>query len=57
MDLTSSRRETYKTINTKDQYTVQRIRSAYIAIVCQPKSAYNLSFIAQAVDLQEENIK
>ena len=28
-----------------------------MATVCQPKSAYNLSFMAQATDPQEENIK
>jgi len=57
MDLTSSRGETYKTVNTKDQYAAQRARGAYIATVCQPESAYDLSFAAQVVDPQEENIK
>ena len=57
MDFTSSCRETCKTVNTKDQYIAQHARGAYIATVCQPKSAYNLSFAAQATDLQEENIK
>jgi hypothetical protein len=56
-DLTSSRGETRKTVNTKDQYAAQRARGAYIATVCQPESAYDLSFAAQAVDPQEENIK
>jgi len=46
MDLTSSRRETHKTVNIKDQYAAQRARGAYIAIVCQPESAYDLSFAA-----------
>ena len=41
----------------KDQYIAQCVRGAYIAIVCQPESAYDLSFAAQAVDLQEENVK
>ena len=35
----------------------QRGRGAYIATVCQPKSTYDLSFVAQATDPQEENIK
>ena len=35
----------------------QRARGAYIATVCQPESAFNLSFAAQVTDLQETNIK
>ena len=35
----------------------QRARGAYIATVCQPESAFNLSFAAQVTDLQEANIK
>ena len=57
MDLTSSRGETRKTVNTKDQYVVQRVRGAYIATVCQPKSPYDLSFAAQVIDPQDKNIK
>jgi hypothetical protein len=41
----------------KDQYVAQRARGAYIATVCQPESAYDLSFAAQVIDPQEENIK
>jgi hypothetical protein len=33
-DLTSTRGETRKTVNTKDQYVAQRARGAYIATVC-----------------------
>ena len=51
IDLTSSYRETRKTVNTKDQYIIWYVKGAYITIICQPKSAYNLSFIAQAIDL------
>jgi len=58
MDLTSSCGETCKTVDTKDQYATQCVRGAYITTVCQPKSAYNLSFAAQATDLQEKkNVK
>ena len=46
MDLTSSHRETRKTVNIKDQYVAQRARGAYIATVYQPESLYNLSFAA-----------
>ena len=33
-DLTSSCGETRKTVDTKDQYAIQRVRGAYIATVC-----------------------
>ena len=37
------------TANTfKDDYVAQRARGAYIATVCQPEAAFNLSFAAQA---------
>jgi hypothetical protein len=35
----------------------QRARGAYITMVCQPKSLYDLSFIAQVTDPQEADIK
>jgi hypothetical protein len=35
----------------------QRIRGAYIATICQPKSSYNLSFTAQVIDPQEAHVK
>ena len=56
-DLTSSRGETRKTVNTKDQYVAQRARGAYIATVCQPESSYDLSFAAQVTDPQEADVK
>ena len=56
-DLTSSRGETYKTVNTKDQYVAQRTRGAYITTVCQPESSYDLSFTAQVTDPQEADVK
>ena len=57
MDLSSSRGETRKTVNMKDQYAAQCARGAYIATVCHPESTYDLPFAAQAIDPQEENIK
>ena len=56
-DLTSSRGETRKTVNTKDQYVAQRARGAYITTVCQPESSYDLSFTAQVTDPQEADVK
>jgi hypothetical protein len=56
-DLTSSRGEIRKTVNTKDQYVAQRARGAYIATVCQPESSYDLSFAAQVTDPQEADVK
>jgi hypothetical protein len=56
-DLTSSRGETRKAVTLKDQYVAQRARGAYIATVCQPESAFDLSFAAQVTDPQLDNIK
>jgi hypothetical protein len=56
-DLTSSRGETYKAVNIKNQYVAQRARGAYIATVCQPESSFNLSITAQVTDIQEIDAK
>jgi hypothetical protein len=44
ISLTSSRGEVRQAVTTKDQYVAQRARGAYIATVCQPKAAFDLSF-------------
>ncbi|TAQ90470.1 hypothetical protein B7494_g1202 [Chlorociboria aeruginascens] len=43
----STRDVTRKSLTPKDQYVAQRAKGAYIATVCQPKAAFNLSFAAQ----------
>jgi hypothetical protein len=35
---------------SKDQYVAQRARGAYIASVCQPEAAFDLSFAAQVIN-------
>jgi hypothetical protein len=35
----------------------QCARGAYITIVCQPESLYNLSFITQVIDPQKADVK
>ena len=35
----------------------QRARGAYIATVCQPEAVFDLSFVAQVIDLEPANIK
>src|SRR5271167_1264851 len=57
IDLTSSRGETRKSVSPKDQYVAQRARGAYIATVCQPEAAFDLSFAAQVTDPEPANIK
>jgi hypothetical protein len=57
IDLTSSRRETRKAVNIKDQYMAQRAKGAYIATICQPESSFNLSIAAQVIDIQETDAK
>jgi len=44
IDLTSSRGEIRKAVTPTDQYVAQRARGAYIATVCQPEAAFDLSF-------------
>ena len=39
-----------------DQYVAQRARGAYIASVCQPEAAYDLSVAAQAVEPTEKDV-
>ena len=45
---TSSRGTVHKDLTTKEQYIAQRARGAYIASVCQPEAAFDLSVAAQA---------
>jgi hypothetical protein len=56
-DTTSSRGITRKDLPTKERYIAQRARGAYIASVCQPEAAYDLSVAAQVVDVDDKGIK
>jgi hypothetical protein len=55
--MTSSRGAIRQNLNTKEQYIAQRARGAYIASVCQPEAAYDLSIAAQAIKLTEKDVK
>jgi hypothetical protein len=54
---TSSRGTIRQDLSIKDQYIAQRVRGAYIASVCQPEAAYDLSVAAQTVELAEKDLK
>jgi len=56
-NLTSSRRVVRKGLLTKEQYVAQRVRGAYVASVCQPEATYDLSVVAQATDVTNEDVK
>jgi len=56
-DSTSSRGVTRGLLTLKDQYIAQRARGAYIALVCQPKALFNLSFAAQAINPKEVDVR
>ena len=56
-DLASARGAIRKAVTPKDQYVAQRARGAYIATVSQPEAAFDLSFAAQTINLQEEHTK
>jgi hypothetical protein len=57
VDLTSFRGVTRKTVTPKAQYIAHRARGAYIATVCQPEAAFELSSAAQVTDPTEEDVK
>jgi hypothetical protein len=54
---TSSRGTVRSKLSTKDQYIAQRARGAYIASVCQPEAAYDLSVAAQTIEPTETDVK
>ncbi len=37
-------------LTPKEQYIAQRAQGAYIASVCQPEAAFDLSFAAQVIN-------
>jgi hypothetical protein len=41
---------------SKKQYVTQRARSAYVASICQSKASFDLSFVAQSIEVSSENI-
>jgi hypothetical protein len=57
VDLTSSRGIIRKELSTKEQYVAQRAQGAYIALVCQPKAAYDLLVAAQAIKVTKKDVK
>jgi hypothetical protein len=54
---TSSRGTVRQGLSTKEQYVAQRARGAYIATVCQPEAAFDLSTAAQAIDPTDDDVK
>ena len=57
INLTSTRGVVRQAVISKDQYVAQRVREAYIAIICQPEAAFDLSYAAQIINPKEENAK
>ena len=53
---TSSRGTIRKALTTKEQYAAQRARGAYIASMCQPEASFDLSFAAQVINPDKNNI-
>ena len=53
----SSRGIVRKALSTKEQYVAQYARDAYIASVSQPEASFNLSFAAQVIDPDKNNVK
>jgi hypothetical protein len=57
VDLTSARGVVRKQIPTKGQYVAQRARGAYVATVCQPEAAFDLSSAAQVTEPTNDDIR
>ena len=57
VNLTSSRGTVRESVLPKGQYVAQRARGAYIATVCQPEAAYDLSVAAQITSPTEQDEK
>lgn len=56
-DLVSSQGVVRKSVTPKDQYIAQQAKKAYIATMCQPEAAFDLSFAAQIVNPKEKDAK
>ena len=54
---TSARGAVCEGLDSRDQYVAQCARGAYIASVCQPEAAYDLSVAAQATEPTEKDVK
>jgi hypothetical protein len=57
IDLIDSRDQIRKMMTSKDQYVVQRARSAYIATMTQSKAAFDLSLAAQITNFKKKDAK
>ncbi len=54
--ITSSRDKIRFALISKEQYVTQRARNAYVASICQSKASFDLSFVAQSIEVSSENI-
>jgi hypothetical protein len=54
---TSTRGLVRQNLTTKEQYITQQARGVYIALVCQPKSVFDLLVTAQATEPDSKNVK
>jgi hypothetical protein len=54
---TSSRGIVRTALTPKDQYIAQRARGAYIASICQPEASFDLSYTAQVINPDENDVK
>jgi Reverse transcriptase (RNA-dependent DNA polymerase) len=57
VDISNSRGDTKKAATPQQQYVAQRARGAYIATVCQPEAAFDLSQAAQTTSPDDAQIK
>ena len=53
---TSSKGKVRPRLSPKDQYVAQRARGAYIASICQPEAAFDLSHAAQSIEFSSDDV-
>ena len=53
---TNNRNVVRENLNTNDQYVAQKIRGAYLTFFCQSKVSFDLSYVAQAINLSADDI-
>jgi hypothetical protein len=54
--ITSSKDKIKLALISKEQYVTQRARNAYVTSICQSKASFDLSFVAQLIEVSSKNI-
>jgi hypothetical protein len=55
-NITSAREKVRVNLNLRKQYIVQRARDVYLATICQLETTFDLSRVAQSIDIFSDDI-